>query len=165
MKKKLMLILAATAVLATGCATSHKVTITQDPTSGAFSTNTTVVVNEVNLALDCVAAQGATAIAVNVVLVQTKHDPNVVQALKNAKIAMDGILNGSNQQTTAQVLALLKAQGNQALTDQVTQLVDTVSKLEQGLLQKYGTTVAGEISLSLLKAVDAGLTIGLGVTS
>lgn len=151
---------ALVAVTLVGCATARKNTITNNP-DGTVTTNTTVVVNEVNLALDCVVAQGATAIAVNVVLVQSKHDPGVVQALKNAKTALDGILNGANQQTTQQVLDILKTNGNASLQQQVTQLVDTVSKLEQVLLQKYGVTVAGEITTSLLRAIDAGLAVGL----
>lgn len=154
------LLTAVIGLLSTGCAIAHKSTITANP-NGTYTTNTTAVVNESNLALDCVAVQGATAIAVNVVLVQTKHDAGVIESLKNAKLALDGILLGSNQQTTQQVLELLKANGNPALQQQLTQLIDTASKLEQGLIQKYGVTVAGEIALSILKSIDAGLAIGL----
>jgi hypothetical protein len=151
--------LAAIAIvtLNTGCVTSKVQKV--DATTGF--TNTVVVVNQANLALDSAALQGVTAIAVNTVVNQTHKDPNVVAALKNAKVALDGILGGANQQTTQQVLDLLKLQGNQALADQVTMLVQTASSLEQQLLAKYGQGVAGQISISLLKAISAGLSIGL----
>ena len=143
-----------------GCVTAKKITTTANA-DGTFTTNTTTVVNEANLALDCAGIQVVTAVSVNAVRIQSKNDPNVLNALKNAKVALDGILTGANQQTTAQVLTILKANDNPALQQQVSSLVQTVSALEQSLLQKYGTGVAGEITLSILKSVDAGLAIGL----
>lgn len=158
--KKLFSVCLFAAVFVSGCVIGHKTSVATNP-NGTFTTNTVAIVNEANLSLDCVAIQGATAIAVNAVRVQTKNDPNVLNAIKNAKVALDGILTGANQQTTAQVMDILKSQGNPALQQQVASLVQTVSALEQSLLQKYGTTVAGEITLSILKSIDAGLAIGL----
>lgn len=158
--KKLLFAVCLSAAFITGCVLGKKTTVTTNP-NGTFTTNTVVVVNEANLALDSAALQAATAIGVNAVRIQTKNDPGVIQAMKDAKTALDGILMGASQQTTDQVLALLKANGNPALQQQVTSLVQTISALEQGLLQKYGATVAGEITLSILKSVDAGLAIGL----
>jgi len=158
--KKLAVSLALIAVVSVGCMTSKKVTTSANP-DGSFTSTTNVVVNEANLALDCTAISGVTAVAVNTALIQSKHDPVVLQALKNSKTALDAILFGTSQQTTQQVLDLLKINGNPALEQQVSQLVDTVSKLELALLQKYGTTVKGEIANSILQAIDTGLTIGL----
>jgi hypothetical protein len=160
--KKIAVFAALIAVvgLSSGCVTSKKIGIVTNP-DGTSTTNITVVVNEANLALDCAAIQAATAVSVNAVRIQSKNDPGVISALKNAKTALDGILLGANQQTTDQVLTILKANGNPELQQQVSSLVQTISTVEQALLQKYGTTVKGEITLSILKSIDAGLAIGL----
>lgn len=160
MKNRIALITVASLALAfTGCVIGHKQVVTSTP--AGFTTNTVAVVNEGNLALDAAALQASTAIAVNAVLIQTHKDPNVISALKNAKVAMDGILGGTSQQTTQQVVDLLKANGNPALVAQVQSIVQTVSALEQKLLATYGTTVAGEIGIEILKSLDAGLSTGL----
>jgi len=146
--------------MSAGCVLGKKTSVTANP-NGTFTTNTTVIVNEANLTIDSAALQAATAIAVNTVRIQTHNDPGVLSALRNAKVALDGVLMGASQQTTAQVLDILRANGNPALQQQVTSLVQTISALEQSLLQKYGVTVAGEITISILKSVDAGLAIGV----
>lgn len=145
------------AILATGCATSKTQTVTPNG-SGGFTTNTVYTVNTNNLALDSAAAQVATAVAVNVVI---NAEPQSVPALKNAQAALGGILKGTNQQTTQQVIDLLKAQGNPVLAQQVTTLIGSLSAVEQNLLAKYGQGVAGQITLSLAEAVYSGLSVGL----
>lgn len=161
MKKITSVLAAATlvALVTTGCLTSRKQVVTSTPSG--FTTNYVTTVNEGNLALDAGVLQASAAIAVNAALIQTHNDPQVISALKNAKVALDGILGGTSQQTTQQVVDLLKANGNPALVAQVTSIVNAVSALEQQLLAKYGTTVAGEISLEILKSLDAGLAVGL----
>jgi hypothetical protein len=144
-------------LVTTGCVTSKVSKV--DPNTG--QTNIVVVVNEANLLLDSAVLQAATAIGINAVRIQTKNDPGVIQALKNAKVALDGIISGANPQTTDQVLAILRTNGNAALEQQVSSLVQTASALEQQLLAKYGKSVAGEITVSILKSIDAGLAIGL----
>lgn len=162
MKNKIQsfLLIAAVAVLATGCLTTKNTSVT--PTStGGLTTNVWYTVNTNNLALDCAGVQVVTAVAVNAALNASHNDPGVVNALKSAQVALGGILNGTNPQTTAQVVALLNAQGNPALTSQVTQLIQSLSAVEQQLLAKYGITVTGQISVALTQAVYSGLTVGL----
>lgn len=141
---------------APGCVTSKVAQIS--PTG---TTNYVTVVNQSNLELDSAVLQSVTAVAVATAITQTHNDPGVIAALKNAQMALNGILSGSNQQTTDQVLALLKAQGNQVLSAQVTALVSAVSAKEQELLQTYGQTVSGQITTEILKAINAGLVVGL----
>ena len=147
-------------LISQGCVTSKTAMVTGDATTG-FSTNIVVTVNTNNLALDCAGIQVVTAVGVNAALNASHNDPGVINALKNAQVALGGILNGTNPQTTSQVVALLNAQGNPALTQQVTQLVQSLSAVEQNLLAKYGATVAGQISVAITQAVYSGLTVGL----
>lgn len=158
--KKLISIVPFVAMLTSGCVIGHKQVVSGSAATG-YTTNSVAFVNEANLTLDASALQATTAIAVNVVLVQTHKDPQIIAALKNAKVAMDGILGGTSQQTTQQVIDILKANGNPSLVAQVTSIVNAVSALEQQLLAKYGTTIAGEISIEILKSLDAGLGVGL----
>ena len=146
------LILVAALASVTGCVTSKRQVVTNGVT------NTVVVVNEANLAFDAAGLQAATAVAVNAVLAR---DPSAVGPLKTAQTVLAGVLNGTSPQTTAQVIALLKAQNNSALNQEMTTLVGEISALEQKLLAQYGATVAGEISVALTKAVYSGLTVGL----
>lgn len=133
----------------TGCMTSK--------VAGPNGTTVTVV-NTNNLALDASVFQGAVAISVSLL---AQKDPSVVPPLRSAHVALDGILNGANQMTTQEVLNMLKAAGNPALSAEVTSLVQTASALEQTLLMKYGAEVGGQIGLALVKAADAGIVIGL----
>lgn len=172
MKLKLKLIgttlltVASVAMLATqtGCLLSHTATVTPGGTNsvtGVYTgpvTNTVTTVNEANLALDSAALEAVASIAVSTVV---SKDPSVIPVLKNAHTILDGILNGSNPQTTAQVLAMLKAQNNPTLTSEVNSLIGAANTLEQSLLAKYGQGVAGEITMALAKAINAGLATGL----
>lgn len=157
MKRIIAISLPIVALALTGCLLSKKTTVTGNAATG-FTTNTVVVVNEANLALDSVILQGATSIAVAPLV--SKY-PNLVQPLRDAHVALDGIINGGNTNTSQQVIAMLKAQNNPALTEQINLLMQNVSKVEQDLLAKYGVTAAGEITISLARAIDAGLVIGL----
>ena len=156
MKTQLVLTSIAILIIAslnTGCVTKKVQTVTNG------QTNTVTVVNQENLDLDAAALQGATSIATAFIV--SKGNPADIAALKNAELAINGILNGANQQTTQQVIDLLKANGSATLQTQVSGLVQAASALEQKLLNKYGTTVAGQISVELTKAIYAGLVIGL----
>lgn len=157
MKKLTAILLAVSAIAFTGCLTSKTQTVTGTAATG-FSTNTVTTVNEANLALDSAGLQSMTAISVSMLV---NKNAGLVPPLKNAQVALDGILNGSNPQTTAQVLAMLKAQNNADMTTEITSLVTSVSQLEQDLLKKYGASVAGEITVALVRAVDRGLIVGL----
>lgn len=162
MKKSMLVLVAALSLVLTGCLTSKNSTVSAGP-NGTTVTNTTVTVNQANLSIESTLVQVAAAVAVTTVLSTTHNDPNVLQALKNAQVALGGIMNGTNPQTTAQVVELLKAQGNQALTDQITSLLTSISTAEQNLLNQLGagSNVAGQISVALTKAVYSGLTVGL----
>jgi hypothetical protein len=155
---RVLLISAAIAIAAfTGCLTSKTSTVTPNGTGG-FTTNTVTTVNEANLALDSAGLQSLVAISTSILI---DNDTNLIPILYRAHVALDGILNGSNPQTTAQVLAMLKAQNNPDLTTEITSLLASVSQLEQDLLKKYGSSVAGEISVALVRAVDRGIVVGL----
>ncbi|MDE2101119.1 MAG: hypothetical protein KGL39_27980 [Patescibacteria group bacterium] len=140
-----------------GCMTSKVTSVTANG-SGGFSTNVVTVVNTNNLILDSAAFQGATAIAASIAI---EKDPGVVPALKQAQIALDGVLNGASTNTVQDVLTSLKIQNNPVLNQQVSSLLAAASSLEQQLLAKYGVSVAGQITLSLAKAADAGLMLAL----
>lgn len=141
----------------TGCLTSKTQTVTTNP-NGTFSTNTVTTVNQANLALDSAGLQSLTSISVSLLV---NKDPGLVAPLRDAQTALDGILNGSNPQSEAQVVAMLNAKGDKDLTTEITQLQQAVSQLEQDLLKKYGATVAGEVSVALTRAVERGLRVGL----
>ncbi|HEV2350837.1 MAG TPA: hypothetical protein VG028_13430 [Terriglobia bacterium] len=166
MKSKLLSVLLGASLLAglSGCMT-RKVTstnVTGDAVTG-FTTNTVTItqVNTNNLILDSAVFQGAVAIGVTAAISATHQDPGVISALKNAQTALDGVLNGSNPETTAQVLTMLKANGNPALVQEINSLIASASALEQDLLVKYGAGVAGQITTALARAADAGLVVAL----
>jgi len=158
--KQALALLTLTALLAAGCAFKKNTEVTGNPGHG-YTTNTTWTVNTNILALDCAAAQVATAIAVNTTINATHNDAGVISALKNAQVALGGILNGTNPQTTQTVIELLKAQGNPALTQQVTMLIESLSAAEQQLLMKYGASTGGQVAIAMTQAVYSGLTVGL----
>lgn len=144
---------AATAPTLVGCMTS------QVQTPGPKGTTTTVtVVNTNNLALDASALQAVTATTVS--LVVAKY-PSTTNEFRTAHIILDGVINGSNPQTTAQVLSMLKASSNPVLASEISSLIGSLSAAEQTLLQKYGAEVAGQIALALARAVDAGIVVGI----
>jgi len=119
---------------------------------------TTITVNTNNLALDAAVLQSATAIAVSVAI---QKDPGAIPALKDASTALTGILTGANTQNTAQLLQTLGASNNPTLAAEITPLIGTASALEQQLINKYGSSVGGQIALAITKAVAAGFAIGL----
>ena len=160
--KKNLLLFAIVAAVAIGCvAQKHQVVTGSGTTGDPFTTNTVWQVNTNNLLLDSAILSVGTSVAVNTAINGSHNDPGVIAALKNAQVGLGGILNGTNPQTTAQVVEILKAQGNPALVQQVTDMTGAISGLEQQLLAKYGVTVAGQISVALTKAVYSGLTVGL----
>jgi len=140
-------------LLDAGCVTRSVTTV-----SPAGVTNTVTLVDTNALALDAAVLEGATAISVNLIV---QKDPAVVPALKDAQLALNGVLNGSNAQTTQQVLNLLKAGNNPAVASEVTSLVGVVSSLEQKLLGNYGAEAAGQITIALARAALGGIITGL----
>ena len=167
MKKKiavsLILIAVSSTFIFSGCVTDKKTVVTPATTNalGVVTgpvTNTVTTVNTNNLLLDASVLQGATAVAVSVV---AQKDPSAVPALRDASVALNGILNGANPQTTGQVLGLLGSNSNATLAAEIGPLIGTVSALEQTLLNKYGSGVSGQITLALTKAVAAGFVAGL----
>lgn len=138
----------------TGCMTSK---VAQIQPNG--STNFVTIVNESNLEIDSLALQVATTEAASLLVAR---QPNLVPILRNAQVTIDGIINGLNAQTLDQVLALLKAQNNPQLADEVARLTKLADSVRASLVAKYGSTVGGEITLALLRAVNSGLIVGLG---
>lgn len=156
--KKLIAGALLAAVVTTGCVLSKKQTVTPNGTGG-FTTNVVTTVNELNLAL----WTGGTRLAAAGLTAEFKKDPVAVKALTDAHIALDGILHGANTNTTANVVEMLKSTGNPQLTMETTSFMNSVSKIEQGLLEKYGTTVAGEISVAFTQAISDGIALGLNL--
>jgi hypothetical protein len=155
--------LLAIASFTAGCLTSRTTTVTPgtvnaDGTTNAAVTNTVVTVNEANLAIDCSILTTTTSLAVSLA---AQDDPKVVPALKQAQIALDGVLNGANPNTTTQILNALGGKLNPTAAGNITGIVSSASSLEQNLLKKYGASVAGEITLAIARAIDDGLTQGL----
>ena len=155
--------LLAASCLLTGCLTGKVSTITPASTNslGIITgpvTNTVTIVNTNNLLLETAVLQSATAIGVGVAV---QKDPSIVQALTDAQIALDGILNGASTNTPAQVAALLGNNSNPTIQGEIMPLITMASVLEQQLLAKYGTTVGGQISMAILRALDRGLAAGL----
>ena len=159
MKKKFtaFLLLAFAAGVFTGCLTSKNQVVTPN-SNGGFDTNVVTTVNEANLALDSAGLQSLTAIGASLLL---QNNEGLRQPLQNADTALDGILNGTNPQTLAQVIAMLKAQNNPQLTAEITSIQAAVSQLEQDELKKWGATPAGEITVALTRAVERGLRVAL----
>ena len=121
-------------------------------------TNVVITVNQANLTLDCGVIQGIAASAVSIV---AQKDPNSVPVLKDIELALGGILNGADTNTTAQAIALLGKNNNPVLAIEMTSLINTMSALEQQLLAKYGQKVGGQIALAISQAVYGGFVIGL----
>jgi hypothetical protein len=149
--------------LLAGCMMSKTTTVTPGGTTAggvvfAPVTNTVTTVNEANLALDCGVLQGLVAASVSIVV---QKEPASIPALKDAELALDGILNGADTNTTAQAIALLGKNSNPVLATEMTTLINTMSVLEQQLLAKYGQNVGGQIALAISQAVYGGFVIGL----
>lgn len=155
--------------LVPGCMTSKITTVTPGGTNDqgvafAPSTNTVTIVNTNNLQLDAsIIKRGTAAILVGVLKIPAvQKDTAVIPALKDAQTALNGILDGSNSQTTQQVLDTLGQSSNQALASQIGPLIDFASAGEQALIAKYGSgPVAGQISVAVARAVRDGLTTAL----
>lgn len=155
--KKLLSIVLLGALAFTGCLTKRTSTVTGTAATG-FTTNTVTTVNEDNLAIDSAVFQSVVTTA-TALLVQ--HDPASAAPLRTAQRALDDVVNGVSQQSVNDVLGKLKAQGNPVVAQQVDSLLKAASAIEQKLVMKYGSSVAGEITIALVRAADAGLVVGL----
>ena len=155
-----ILAVGAVGMLSTGCVTSKVVTpaSTNALTGVVIGATTNTIVNTNNLLIDASVFQGVVATAVSVVV---QKDTNAIPILKDAQMALDGILNGANTNTVGNIIAVLGKNSNPTIASEVGPLVATFSALEQNLIAKYGTSVGGQITLALTKAGLAGLTVGL----
>lgn len=158
----------AMAVAIGGCMTSRVVTITPggtNATTGSITgpaTNTVTIVNTNNLQLDCLAIQG---LAAGATVGARLADTNTIPYLQDAQTAMGGLLNGASEGSTAQILDALGQSGNTNLATAFAPVVAAASSIEQGLLAKYDTSVAGQISVAITRAVYNGISLGLAGTA
>jgi len=147
----------------TACMTSKVVSVTPGGTNaqgGVFSpvTNTVTIVDTNNLALDCLGIQGLVAGAtVGARMAAT----NAIPALQDAQTALGGLLDGANAGSVQQILEALGKSDDASLASAFAPIVTTASTIEQALLAKYGTTVAGQISIAITRAVYNGISLGL----
>jgi hypothetical protein len=138
----------------TGCVTSKQVTT--NPTTGVTTTNT--VVNTAQLNIDCAVLQTSFAIGTSVAV---QKDPSVVPILTDVTLALNGVLHGASTNSASQVLTLLGKNSNSTIAANITPIINSLSSFEQNLLNKYGTNVAGQISIAVTTAVDQGILAGL----
>lgn len=80
--------------------------------------------------------------------------------LKNVSLALSGVLNGASTNSAAQLLAVI-GQNNPVIAANIGPVVTQASDLEQKLLKKYGSGVAGQIAVAIVTAFNNGLTAGL----
>jgi hypothetical protein len=158
--------LVALAVALPGCMTSKQVTPASPASTNQFGvvtpaspavTNT--VVNQGNLALDCMVLQGATTLAVSVVAAK---DPQIVPSLQLAAQGLMALAQGANvTNTSAQIVFALGGQSTVAEMQAVTALVSEANTLRLYLLGKYGSTAGVQIGLALDGALANGFAAGL----
>ena len=142
-----------------GCMTTKTPVVTPGVNGGPPTTNIVVTVNQANLAMDCAGIQAATTIAVS----EVASNQQAVAILTDFNLVLSGIINGANSNSVPQVMALLGKNGNAAIQQEITPLVAAASQLEQQLLNKYGATVSGQITIAIAKAVSNGIAVGLAV--
>ena len=118
----------------TGCATKTVVT----PATATAPATTNTVVNAANLAIDALVVQNVAAIGLPIL-----------------------VLNGATTNTLNQVLAALGKSANTNLAATVAPYIVVVNSEQQALLTKYGSGVAGQITLAIATAFNNGLTIAL----
>lgn len=147
-----------------GCVTRKVTTITPGGVSSTgaslpATTNVMTIVDTNNLTIDAGLVRRATAAMVlgAFKIPAVQKDAGVIPALKDAETALNGVLNGTNPQSTSEILGLLGSAGNDSLAAQVSPLIDFASALEQGLLIHYGASVAGQITTAFAGAVRDGL--------
>lgn len=141
-----------------GCATTKTTTITQTTNTAGAVVDTTNVVTSVNqaiLAVDCAGVQSGVQLAVAFAV---GKDPSAIPVLQNIQTALSGILNGASSGSVTQIATLLKSQSNTNLVTALGPVVNGLSSLEQNLLQKYGSTVSGEITVAVATAISKGIT-------
>ncbi len=156
--KILAAIFAIGLLAASGCMTRKVSTVTPGP-AGTFTTNTVTEVNTNNLILDCAAIQSLTATAATLAI---QKDHAAAPILRDVHTALEGILNGANPGSVQDILnAAGYEQSNPAVESEIGPLVSLVSALEQSLLQKYGASVSGQISIAIAQAVCRGVKIGI----
>ena len=140
-----------------GCLTSQETVLTPAGTNAhgtvSYATNVVTVVNTNALAVDCLAIQTATSLAV---AAAEAEDPALAPALADARTALGGLLNGAN---TNSVPAILGAVGttNAAFATVLGPLVAEASALEQNLKSKYGASTTGQIVIAIVQAIAQGL--------
>jgi LysM repeat protein len=150
--------LIAVVALTPGCLTSKKQVVTGTTATG-FTPHTVVTVNQAVLDADCLVVK---VVATQATQRLAAKGGGTVQTLRDIETALNGIISGANTGSAGQVIKLIGVKPNDTATaDEVTQLVKDLSDYEQSLIQKYGATVAGQISLAIAKAVYAGMAAAL----
>jgi hypothetical protein len=139
-------------VAPTGCVT------TPASTNSVTGVVTPVGVNTNNLAIDAAVINGLVATAVSIVV---QKDPHAIPALRDAQMALGGILNGANAGTPNQIIGLLGKNSNATIAAEIGPLINTLSALEQSLLNKYGQTASGQIVIAITRAIYGGFAVGL----
>ncbi|MBU6231586.1 hypothetical protein KGP36_02865 [Patescibacteria group bacterium] len=147
--------LSSVVVFLAGCAITRTPTVTANP-NGGFTTNVVVSVNQTALSFDCLAVQAVVSLGAQQVV---QHDPNSTAVIHDIERALSSTLSGANHADASTIIGLVGASNASPVTQsQITQLVQYVSNAEQALIQKYGVTVAGQVTLAIVKSVLAGLT-------
>lgn len=143
-----------------GCLTSQETVLSPAGTNAqgtvSYATNVVTVVNTNALAVDCLAIQTATSLAV---AAAEAEDPALAPALADARIALGGLLNGANSNSVPEILGAVGTT-NAAFASVVGPLVADASALEQTLKSKYGASISGQIVIAILQAVAQGLGVG-----
>lgn len=157
MKKLVSLLSAAVLAVAilsvipftSGCLTSKQTTVTNGVT------NTVTVLNQAALdGYSLLAQVAATEVAQTIVA----KNPGATNVIQDIEVSLNGVISGANTSNVSQLIKLVGA-NNPASAAQLTALANTVSAYEQALVQKYGSTIAGQIAISFAKSINAGLGI------
>lgn len=148
-------------MLQSGCATSSEKVVT--PYTNAlgqivYVTNTLVTVNQAVLDIEAGAVTDLASFATSEAI---KKDPSAKPILIKIQTGLTGVINGAGTNSTAQIIGLFSNSGNATITSEFAPVVTKVSQIEQSLITKYGSTVAGQIILAFAKALLAGITQGL----
>ncbi len=162
----LLITATALAAIALACVTS-KVISPATPAStnahgvviAAAAATTNIVVNQANLAVDCLVLQVSTAMAVSLA---AEKEPAAVPALQVTSQVLSAIASGANTtNTSAQIIALLGGTSSAPEFAAVAALVAESNSLRTALLAKYGSTVAVQIGTAIDSALATGFSDGL----
>lgn len=129
----------------------------QVTTNTSFTTN--YVVNETVLGADCLALESATTLGMSIAI---QKDPALKPYFAQAVEIGQGVLSGVPTNAAAQIAARLGEINNPVVVASVANTLNSASKLEQGLLAKYGTNNAVIIGTAVGNAFIAGASVVVG---